>query len=953
MTLAFASLLALMLASAAPNAAADLEQARELWQTGRYAEALERYRELEEAGADRVAVALGLSRCRESTGRWQEAGAAIDAALGEHADSAALLARRAELDFATGRWKEAEEHAQQALKIDPDQLPALWVLARLATARGDFQTANDRFIAFIDYYNANDATDAAELILIGLASSEYARWNRSSDQFDLILNGLYVDALEADPNHWQAHYESGVLLLEKHNQGGAVRALNKAIRINSAAAPVYVALGLADLEQYDLDKAEKQCDRALAINPHLPSAHRLKAMLHLMDSQVPAAIAELEKARGVNAVDEETLGMLAACSLLQDGPPPLADAFDPLAAAAIDSRFGRLVAEVTGRNPRPGVFFASLAKTFSGRQKLDLAETFFRTAVRLMPQLPEPHTELAMVLLQIGEEEEGRELLEEAFEADPFNVRTINTLKVLDVLDTYDELKTDHFHLKFDPKKDALLAKYMARHLEQQYKELVEGFGYEPRQRSLFEIFNEAKGLDAHQWFSARTVGLPRIHTIGACIGKVVAMTSPLGMKKPVNWARVAKHEFVHVINLEQTNYNVPRWLTEGLAVYYEGYPRPQEWNTLLLQRVPAGRVYNLDNIDRTFVRPGSQENWTMAYCQGELYVEYLIERYGKEKITKLLGAYRDGLNTPAAIEKVTGEPVAEFEKGYRAFLQEVTSGLTASPPEPALSFAQLERAYLQKPDDADLAARLAWEHLRREDYRKARELAVKARKLKPNHPRGSVVLAQLSMLIGDDERAREYLEAALDREHPDDRVLALQAELFIKEEKWAEAAELYELGRQRDPYSSRWPSGLVRVYLKTGDDRKLAEVLKTLVLMEADNVAFREKLAELEFTAENHESAARYAQMALHIDVTSVTAHRLLADAYRELVRHPEAVEEYNVALSLDSRRQRAELLWGLALTHKAAGDPERARSAIEKLLAIDPDHEEAKKLLESLDAD
>ena len=69
MTLVLPSLLALMLASAAPNAAADLEQAHDLWQTGRYAEAEERYRELKNSGADPVAVALGLSRCRESTGR--------------------------------------------------------------------------------------------------------------------------------------------------------------------------------------------------------------------------------------------------------------------------------------------------------------------------------------------------------------------------------------------------------------------------------------------------------------------------------------------------------------------------------------------------------------------------------------------------------------------------------------------------------------------------------------------------------------------------------------------------------------------------------------------------------------------------------------------------------------------------------------------------------------------
>ncbi|HZZ72874.1 MAG TPA: hypothetical protein VFE24_11535, partial [Pirellulales bacterium] len=132
----------------------------------------------------------------------------------------------------------------------------------------------------------------------------------------------------------------------------------------------------------------------------------------------------------------------------------------------------------------------------------------------------------------------------------------------------YAVIETDHFVIKFDRGRDELLAKYAARYLEHEvYPELTKKLGYVPPDKSLFEIFNRAKNTDGHGWFSARMVGLPYIGTVGACAGKMVALSSPNDAKQKFNWARVLKHEFVHVLNLQQTNYNIPHWYTEALAV--------------------------------------------------------------------------------------------------------------------------------------------------------------------------------------------------------------------------------------------------------------------------------------------------------------------------------------------------------------------------------------------------
>ena len=149
-------------------------------------------------------------------------------------------------------------------------------------------------------------------------------------------------------------------------------------------------------------------------------------------------------------------------------------------------------------------------------------------------------------------------------------------------------------------------------------------------------------------------------------------------MAEPFNWARVLKHEFVHVINLQQTGFNLPHWYAEALAVLNEGYPRSPEWNELLLARVSGGDIFNLDTINLGFIRPQSSDDWTMAYCQAELYAEYMLRQFGEDSLAKMLTAFADNLTTREAVERSFGVSQEEFEKGYVSYLDQVVGKLSA-----------------------------------------------------------------------------------------------------------------------------------------------------------------------------------------------------------------------------------------------------------------------------------
>jgi tetratricopeptide (TPR) repeat protein len=593
-------------------------------------------------------------------------------------------------------------------------------------------------------------------------------------------------------------------------------------------------------------------------------------------------------------------------------------------------------------------FYSKLAERLEDHRRFDVAERTFQQAIEAEPENSVPRTGLGMLYMRVGKEDDAAKMLEIAFEMDPFNARVKNMLDVLDQLKSYETIETDHFRVKVDGKLDGMLGRYAAAYLEEVYAELTERFGFQPPDRIQIEIFNKGRGESAHRWFSARTVGLPWIGTVGACTGKVVAMASPGGVEQPFNWARVLKHEVAHVITLQQTRFNIPHWYTEALAVEAEGYPRPQVWNQLLAQRVPAGNMFTLANINLAFARPKTQLDWQMAYCQSQIYAQYIGQRFGPEGNAALLGAYGDGLATDEAIERAFSISSAEFEAGYVEHLRRIASDLKTGPAESPMTRAELEQALVEEPTNPDIPARLAGEYLKLRNYPKVRELALKATQLQKHHPLGSFMLARVHMLVGDTDRAREILEPAVNRENPEPRVLEMLANLLTQAKQYDAAKELYELGRKNFPTDSKWVAGVARIALITDNQETLREALEQLCLIEPDDPSPRKKLARMAVEAKDWPRAARFARMILHINVSDLDAHMLLAEAMEGERNWSQAAGEYRSILELRPDDVAATIKLAKAL--KEAGDRDRALDLINKLLDRDPNNTDARELREEL---
>ncbi len=867
----------LILCGLAPLVAAPptLKEARERWLKGNYEEAEANYEEIAKTAKLRSPATVGLSRALQGRGEYDKALAVVETALKALPKNAPLLARKAEVLYLRGKWEEAEKAADSALASEPEHFGARWVRGQVYRDRGDVKQADAEFRRIVRAYSnrvdtPKEVKDPEELLIVGQASAENARWNNLSDEFRTILDDLYGDAIKGDKAFWPAEWQAGLLLLEKYNRGEALAAFDKALTINPSASEVLTAKGVAALMRFEIKDAENFAERALKFNPNLPEALRLRADVHLAGGNVAGALKELKRARDVNPRDERTLARVAACYSLQKKGDEL-DA---------------ITKEVEKRNARPATYFFELAERLEDRRRYNQAEKYYERAAKLRPNLSGPLNALGLLYMRLGKEKEAAPLFDKGFAADKFNVRVANMRKVLKHLANYKTLETAHFHLRYDPARDEALANYMGAYLEEVYADLAKKFDYRPKGPILIEVFNN------HEMFSGRTVALPDLHTIGACTGKVVTMVSPngKGIRKPFNWARVVRHELVHVFNLEQTHFLVPHWFTEGLAVDQEGFPRPGTWNDLLVERVPTGKgLLNLDTIDLGFIRPRGPLEWQLAYCQAHLYVQYVRKEHGAEAIGKMLAAYAEGLDTPSALARACNKvDKATFEKGYREYLKEVIKPLVGKKKADKRTVAQL-RAEHKKDEDPDVGAELAL-RLVSSDRVEARALAEKALEKKAKHPTASVVLARLERLAGNVKAARKLLENARDKAEPDPRVLKALGKLYYDAKDLEKAAGVFEQGRKAQPFESEWLAQLARTYAQAGEKEKQIEVLIALVPTDADDFDRRERLARLLQEAGRHAEAEKYARQALEIDIRSAEARATLFAALKSQKKDAEA---------------------------------------------------------------
>ena len=854
-------------ATANPSA---LTEATAYFRTGRYAEALSLFQEADKA--DRISAVIGASRTWVMTGQYGAAEAICRKTLGNRPDDPGIIGRLAEILAMTGRSDEAIVILEPVVNAAIASPRSLVQYGQLLQLRGRRDEAAAIFQRALSFHDTGRFIESEDLAMLAVASRALERFHDA--------NRFFRQALRADPENLEAEVLWGDLFRQKYNTAEARKSYAAVIERNPKHVPALVGMA----KTLHGSAAQKLLEDALTVNGSSESALEALAEIAIEDDRWEKAKAYLDKILEINRESVTARILLAAIAYLEEDGSKY-------------TTFQQALAQFSPGNAR---FYARIAEICGRKYRFDDAVEMARLALKTDPQHNSAATILGMNLLRLGREEEGRTHLEQSFENDPFNIWTMNMLRVLDALADFDTRRTEHFIVRMHPSDAPTLWPYLEPLLEESWQTLTQKYEFKPKSPILVEVFPE------HEDFAVRTSGLPDIGpVVGVCFGEVITLDSPRALKPPrsMNWQEIVWHEFTHVITLQMARNRLPRWLSEGISVFEEHKGRA-EWgrrqDLALVKAVQEDRILPVKTLNEGFSKAKSTKDLSFAYYQSYLVVEYIVERYGFQSLKDLIYQYRTPKQMEDIFKSVFHASLASFEKGFRTWLEgrvrridvyvsQGAAGDQGTPHEdettdPGAVAAALRKRIAAQPRDFEAHFQLGLILSKNASDDDAITHLKIARDLLPQYagaPNPRQVLADLYQARGDEAAMLQELEAlARYQQQAFDACLRL-AKAYLDRNNDTKAIYFLERAIAVDPYQPDVHRLLATTAHKMADYEKAIRGFKILTALEVtDPVGAYTDLAQAYLAGGNKKEAKSTALLALEIAPTFEQAQNILLDS-------------------------------------------------------------------------
>ncbi len=895
-----------------------------LLRTGDYERAEEAFLKALQSQPENVEAVKGRAEVLFSTGRYEEARQIVSEALKAHPDSPLLLVALGELLHYTGEHESARKQFEKALTARAGCPQALLGLGLSYRAAGEQDTAKRHFFRLYDFYDAhlNDLGSVKPGDLVAVATA-CALTDNPQDAVDVLEK-----ILKMDPTNAEALLLEARLFAERHQPADSSRELKKLLDMNPNHAEAHAELASLHLDANQYEQATEHCEQALKANPNLIRALDILCSLQILDFEYKKAEETAKKALSINPHSLSSLSALASCYWQKRDK----DAYEEVRK------------QVFTINPAYSEFYMTVARACENKRRNEEAMEVLKEALSLTPDSAQAHSMMGTLLMREGEEREAEKHLQRAYRLDRYNPKTANVLNLLrHMKENFASTRTEHFLIQWEKEKDDPLIHFLPEYLERVYAEVCEEFRYEPRNPTLVQIFA------SHDQFSARIVGLPFIATVGASLGKIVAMDSPKMSR--FDWKDVLRHEFIHVVTLQQSKMQIPFWLTEGLATYYEESPRPRHWDALLARMLYLNHVIPLSDLNSYFTRPKTGMHKQAAYAQSLLICRYLYEEFGGEVIRKMIEMYGDNFTTEEVIRECLSMSQAEFEEEIRERVFHEAKTMRYPPSFMPGDGERIEKQLKEKPGDAVLTiAHAMWlceratgrtiiQRLMDDAEAIVRELVDKD----PKAPHAYALLAGFDLSRGDYENAEHAALKAIDIDGED--FMAHRCLGYIYERIGAVEKAITEFGRAVELYpraADVWVK-LSHLYAKQKDREGSIRSLEGHLRANPRNLADAKRLVALYFPDNELGKAVEVLERTLRYNPYDPGIYKLLAEACQGQGDEESAKKYAKIGAEA-----------GYAAARSLA--PAQTRQMIKLLimsLELDPDHEKAKALLKQIGGD
>src|SRR5579871_859289 len=465
-------------------------------------------------------------------------------------------------------------------------------------------------------------------------------------------NSQFRDLLKANPKSVPYRIRWGYLFLERFVPDEAAGLFQEAIDLDGKNAAAYLGLARVAAESFG-SKAVEFAQKAADLDPKSAEPHEFLAYLALEDNDEATAVKEADKAIALSDEALDGMAIRATIDWLHD------------------QKDTPWIGKILKVNPAYGEAYSTAGHFFVINRRYEEGIASYRRALQLNPELWEARAQLGVNLMRLGQEQEARSQLEQCYNAKYQSSETVNSLRLLDSYQNYQTFETSNTILRLHKKEAELLHPIIEAELKRAIATYEKKYQMKLKGPVQLEVYPD------HEDFAVRTMGMPGLGALGVTFGSVVAMDSPSGRAPgSFHWASTMWHELSHVFVLQATASRVPRWFTEGLAVYEETAAAP-DWGDRLdpeaINAIEKKKLLPIAELDRGFIRPSYPAQVVVSYFEAGKICSFIAEKWGYSKLLAMIQSYAKLESTPDAIKNNLGMSTEEFDKQFFAWLDAQT----------------------------------------------------------------------------------------------------------------------------------------------------------------------------------------------------------------------------------------------------------------------------------------
>ncbi len=956
----------------APNSA-DLDQLSKQIDRGKYKPSIKRIQK--RIKNDKKSVSLSilhqLIRALRATGQYESALEQVRTTLNNReekdedrssADLATIRVDRAQLLMLTGDYKRAREVIKSVIEQHPSHMRARWIRVRLNRLTGKYDQIKTDAEFAIKKRQDGLAEDTRDILYGARIRWLYATWNGKTQIVKQVINDL-ARANKQDPKNPQLLTFWANCYLEKRHDGDAKMTYKDVLNFNSSHPGALTGMARIFLRKRTSrslgdKKAQKFLKKALQTNPGFLPALLSRAKQQLVERNYEEAWKTIQDGMKANDRSPHILALKATYHYVQKEKSKFKDARNRALQV----------------NPKFGTLYSLLAEVVSKQHQYPLADKFYKKATSLNPHLWTVTRDRGMNATRLGNEKEGKKLIQKAFENNPFDVLSYNFLELLDKLESsFNTYDLPGYKVRIHKSESEYAKPYIFRLLRRARRDMRKRYGMTLDEPTLVEIFED------HRDFSVRTVGMQGLGALGACFGTVTTALSPRAKDQigGYNWGAILWHEMAHAYALQMSNMNVPRWFTEGLSVYEESRPYSswkREMGPKLFKAWKLDKLPSIKKMDR-----GEGGGLISYYLYGSVIIEYIVKTHSFDHVLRMLKQYGQDHSTETVFRNVLDTSISEFQKGVDEHMKKKFGDFPLRPPLKKKNVIQK----LTEVDLEDLAKDFSLKNEFDPESASYDELIEAARFARSNRKL---------------DQAKSYLKKAIKKDSSRPMAHALLGDVPYREKNWSEAIsryrksekrgvsdlqtllrygrcldeldrvdraiEIYEKARKTYPAyveGSRNPYlRLFKLYKRKQEPQKMIERLRGYVDRAHKDFKRHMTLARLYRKLEQWSKAREILERLIYINYRDLKLHTYLAEAYKHEKNWKRNHTEHRVVIALLKNTEQKEAstddllvkhYLAAARASKKLNKIERARQEAQSALDINQTAPGAIKFLRNLE--